>query len=109
MEEELDAVIVGDRAGRLDPVIGECALCRLRDLPRVASSGFSLTSLVVTLMTIGGGRLLSRGDGVEGSSDKSADEDKGESGRGMLRGSTVPTEEVEGSTCGIYRSAGGSG
>ena len=44
MEEKLDAVIVGDRAGRLDLVAN--------DLPRVASSAFSFVLLVVTLRTI---------------------------------------------------------
>jgi len=44
IEEKLDAVIVGDSAGRLDLVVN--------DLPRVAPSAFSFVSLVVTLRTI---------------------------------------------------------
>lgn len=55
-----------------------------------------------------GGRLLSRRDGVEGGLDKLAEEDKGESGRGMPRGSTAFTEGIEGSACRIYQSRGRS-
>ena len=108
-EEKLDAVIVGDRAGRLDLVISDCSLCLFIDLPRLTSSAFCLTSLGEKLVAIGGGRLLSRRDGVEGNSSKSTDEDKGESGRGIARGSTGFTEGIEGSACAIYRSTGGSG
>jgi len=80
--EKLDAVMVGDKAGELDFVVNECMLS---DLPRVTSSAFCLASLVVMrLMTIGGGRLFSRGEGVGGSSDRLTDDDKGESGRGTL-------------------------
>ena len=98
----MDVVIVGDSAGRLDLVISECVLHLLGDLPRVGSSVVTLTSLVVGLVTIGGGRLLSRGDGVVGSSGNSVDEDEGESGRGMLRGSTVSAEGIGGSVYVIY-------
>jgi hypothetical protein len=107
IEEVLDVVIVGDSAGRLDLVVSECVLCLFVELPRVGSSAFSLTSMVVRLMTIGGGRLLSRGDGVEGSSGKLTDEHGGESGRGMLGGSTVSVGGIGGSVCTICRSAGG--
>jgi len=106
-EEKLEAVIVGDRAGRLDLFISECTLDLFSDLPRLTSSAFSLASLVEVLMAIGGGRLFSRRDG--GNSDKSADEEKGESGRGMTRGSKIFTEGIGGSDCTVYRSTGGSG
>jgi hypothetical protein len=108
--EKLDAVIVGDKAGQLDLVVNECML---RDLPRVTPSVFCLTSLVVRLMTIGGGRLFSRGDGVEGSSNRLSDEERGESGRGTLSGSTVSTKGTEGScfsvSCSVTSSSGMSG
>jgi len=108
IEEVLDVVIVGDSAGRLDLVVSECVLCLFVELPRVGSSAFSLTSMVVRLMTIGGGRLLSRGDGVEGSSGKLTDEHGGESGRGMLRGSTVSVGGIGGSVFSISTAAGSS-
>lgn len=57
--EKLDAVIVGDSAGRLDLVISECMLCLL---PWVASSVISLVSLVLGFTSIGGSRLFSRGE-----------------------------------------------
>ena len=95
-EEKLDAVIVGERAGRLDFVISECELCLFRDLPRLTFSAFSLASLVEGLMTIGGRRLLSWRE-VEGNSGKLADEDEGEGGRGIATGSTVFAEGIEGS------------
>jgi len=87
IEEKVDVVIVGDSAGRLDLVVSERALRLSGDLPRVTSPVVSATTSVVESMTIGGGRLLSRGDGVGGISDNSADEDEGESGRGIVRGS----------------------
>lgn len=86
IEEELDAVIVGDRAGRLCLLARDCTLSRLRDLPRVTRSSVCLASLTVT---IGGGRLLSREVGDGGRSGKLMDEDKGESGIGIVSGSTT--------------------
>ena len=109
IEEELDAVIVGDSAGRLDLVISECALDRFSDLPRATSSASSLASLVVMLMVMGGGRLFSRRTEFEGGSVKLADEDEEESERRVPRGSTVSTEGIGGSACTNYRSTGGSG
>lgn len=90
MDEELDAVMVGDRAGRLGLLASDCGLSRFNDLPRVTCSWVSLTSLVVVLTTIGGRRLLSLGGGVGGRFGRSVDEEIGESGRRMVRGSTVP-------------------
>jgi len=100
IEEELDVVIVGDSAGRLDLVVSECPLCLF-----VASSAFFLAPMVVWLVTIGGGRLFSREDGVGGSSDKLRDEHRGESGRGILRGSTGPVTGIGGSVCTTWQLA----
>jgi hypothetical protein len=77
---------VGERAGRLGLLESDCGLSRVRDLPRVTCS---LSSLACRSTTRGGSRLLSRGEEGEGRSGKLVDEDKGESGRGMTRGSTV--------------------
>jgi len=108
-EEKVDVVIVGDSAGRLDLVVSERALRLSGDLPRVTSTVVSGVTSGVRSMTIGGGRLLSRGDGVAGISGNSADEGEGESGRGILRGSTVSVERVGGSSCTISELAGGRG
>lgn len=97
IEEKVDVVIVGDSAGRLDLVVNECVLRLSGDLPRVTSPVISAVTSGVESMTIGGGRLLSRGDVVGAISGNSADEDEGESGSGMLRGSTVSVERVGGS------------
>jgi len=108
-EEKVDVVIVGDSAGRLDLVVSECVLRLSGDLPRVTSPVASVTTSAAESMTIGGGRLLSRGDGVEGISDNSADEDEGESGRGIVRGSTGPAERVGESTFTILELVRGNG
>lgn len=97
IEEELDVVTVGDSAGKLDLVVSECTLRLFGDMPRVASSAFPLAPMVVRLVVIGGGRLLSRGDRVEGGSGTLTEGHRGESGRGMSRGSTVPVGGSRGS------------
>ena len=109
IEEKVDVVIVGDSAGRLDLVVNERALRLSGDLPRVTSPVVSVTTSVVESMTIGGGRLLSRGDGAGGISDNSADEEEGESGRGIARGSTVSAERVGGSGFTVLELVRGSG
>ena len=108
-EEKVDVVIVGDSAGRLDLVFSECVLRLSGDLPRVTSPVVSVTTSAAESMTIGGGRLLSRGDGVGGISDGSAGEDEGESGRGIVRGSMGPAERVGESGFTILELVGGSG
>lgn len=96
--EELDVVMVGDRAGRLDLLAIDCMLSRVTDLPRGASSSVSLRSVVVRFTTSGGSRLLSRDEGDGVSSGRFADEGDGESGRGIARGSTGSGRGREGSS-----------
>jgi len=79
---EVDVVIVGDNAGRLDLVVSERALRLSSDLPRVTSLVVSVTTSVTESMTIGGGRVLSRGDAVEGIPDNSTDGAKANRGGG---------------------------
>ena len=105
MVEKLEVVIVGDSAGRLDLVISECTLCLL---PRAISSVISSASLAVRLTTIGGSRLLSRGDKTEGILGDSADAEEGELGRGTLGGSTVSVGGTGGSDFTIQESIEGN-
>lgn len=93
IEEELDAVMVGDRAGRLGLLAEDWTLSLFRDLPRARSS--SAVCLASFEVRIGGGRLPSREAGDWGRSGKSVEEDKGESGRGMVRGSMTCGREGE--------------
>ena len=88
-EEELEAVMVGDRAGRLGLLASDWGLSRLRVLPRVTWSCASLSSFAGRSTTIGGSRLFSRGGGGGGRSGKLVDEGRGESGRGIVSGSAV--------------------
>lgn len=77
IEEKLDAVIVGDNAGRLDLVVREPSLYLFDDLSRVTRSEASWASSVVMVMWIGGERLLCWGDDAGGCSGDSAKEDEG--------------------------------
>ena len=102
MEEVLDAVIVGERAGRLGLLASDCGLSRLSDLPRVAWSGVSKTSLAMVSTTMGGKRLLSLGGGGGGRFDRLLDEGVGESGRRIVRGSVDPGRGVREFSCIVF-------
>ena len=78
-------------------------LCLFGNLLRLASSVIFSALLVVRLTSIGGSRLLSRGEGTGDISDNPVGED--ESGRGTP---TVPLEGAGGSGFTIWESAGGS-
>ena len=69
MEEVLDAVLVGDRAGRLGLLASDWGLSRFNDLPRVTWPWVSSVPFS-KLITIGGSRLLSRRGVGEGRSGK---------------------------------------